>query len=43
MMENVTIMDVVAIGLESWGMLALGIGILFVCLVVLNKLTGKKK
>ena len=35
-------MEVVAIGLESWGLLALGLGILFVILVVLNKLTNKK-
>ena len=31
------------IGLKSWGLLALGLGILFVVLLVLNALTGKKK
>lgn len=38
-----TFMDVVMIGLKSWGLLALGLGILFVVLLVLNALTGKKK
>ena len=42
-MENITFLDVVAIGLESWGTLALGIGILFVAIVILKKLTGNKK
>ena len=34
--------EVVAIALESWGLLALGMGILFVALVILNKITKKK-
>ena len=42
MVKEATLMEVVAIGLESWGLLALGLGILFVILVVLNKLTNKK-
>ena len=38
-----TLMDVILIGLKSWGLLALGLGILFVVIVVLNKLTNNKK
>ncbi len=33
----------VLLALQSWGLLAGTLGILFVALVVLNKLTGKKK
>lgn len=42
-MADVSVFDVIAIGLKSWGLLALGIGILFVAIVILNKVTGKKK
>lgn len=41
-MSEVTVMDVIFIGLKSWALLAFGIGILFVAIVVLNKLTGGK-
>ncbi len=40
---DVTFIDVVMIGLRSWGLLALGLGILFVVLVILNSLTNRKK
>ncbi len=33
----------IAIAFQSWGLLAAALGILFVALVVLNKLTGRKK
>ena len=36
-------MEVIGIGLKSWGLLALGLGILFIVLIVLNALTGNKK
>ncbi len=39
---EVGILDVIFIGLKSWGLLALGLGILFVVLLVLNALTKKK-
>ena len=42
MVQDASVMEVVAIGLECWGLLALGMGILFVVLVILNKLTSKK-
>ena len=42
MVQDASVMEVVAIGLESWGLLALGMGILFVALVILNKVTKKK-
>lgn len=42
MVQDASVMEVVAIGLESWGLLALGMGILFVVLVILNKITNKK-
>ena len=41
--ENYHPADSVGIGLSSWGLLALSLGILFVALVVLNKITGRKK
>lgn len=40
---DVSFIDVVMIGLQSWGLLALGLGILFVVLVILNSLTNRKK
>lgn len=33
----------IAIALQSWGLLACSLGILFVALLVLNKVTGRKK
>ena len=42
MIQEATLAEVVAIALESWGLLALGMGILFVALVILNKITKKK-
>ena len=39
--ENV--MTAVKTGFLSWGLLALGLGILFVLLVLLSRLTGKGK
>lgn len=39
--ENV--MEAVKTGFMSWGLLALGLGILFVLLVLLSKLTGKDR
>ena len=42
MVQEATLAEVVAIALESWGLLALGMGILFVALVILNKITKKK-
>ena len=38
-----SLMEVIGIGLKSWGLLALGLGILFIVLIVLNALTGNKK
>lgn len=35
--------EAIIIALRSWGLLALSLGILFVALVVLNKITGRKK
>ncbi len=35
--------EAIIIALQSWGLLALSLGILFVALVVLNKITGRKK
>lgn len=40
---DVSFLGVVMIALKSWGLLALGLGILFVVLVILNGLTNKKK
>ncbi len=34
--------NVFAIAFSSWGLLAGALGILFVALVILNKVTGKK-
>ena len=34
--------NVFVIAVSSWGLLACALGILFVALVVLNKITGKK-
>ncbi len=42
MVQEATLAEVIAIALESWGLLALGMGILFVALVILNKITKKK-
>ena len=42
MIQEATLAEVIAIGLESWGLLALGMGVLFVILVILNKVTKKK-
>ena len=42
MIQEATLAEVIAIALESWGLLALGMGILFVALVILNKITKKK-
>lgn len=36
------VMEAVRTGFLSWGLLALGLGILFVLLVILSKITGKK-
>ncbi len=33
----------IAIAFQSWGLLAGALAILFVALIVLNKVTGKKK
>lgn len=41
--ENYHASASVGIGFSSWGLLACALGILFVVLVVLNKITGKKK
>lgn len=38
-----TVMDAVRIAFQSWGLLACALGILFVALVILNKVTGRKK
>ena len=35
--------NAIAIALQSWGLLACSLGILFVALLVLNKVTGRKK
>ena len=35
--------NAIAIALQSWGLLACSLGILFVALVILNKVTGRKK
>lgn len=35
--------NAIAIALQSWGLLACSLGILFVALLVLNKVTGSKK
>ncbi len=40
---DVSFLGVVMIALRSWGLLALGLGILFVVLLVLNGLTNKNK
>ena len=40
---EIGLMDVIKIGLESWGLLAVGLGILFVAIVILNKATNRKK
>ena len=40
---DVSFLGVVMIALKSWGLLALGLGILFVVLLVLNGLTNKNK
>ncbi len=40
---DATVMDVIGIGLKSWGLLGLGIGILFVAIVILNKVTNRNK
>lgn len=37
------VLEAVKTGFLSWGLLALGLGILFVLLVLLSKLTGKDK
>ncbi len=42
MVTEASLAEVIAIALESWGLLALGMGILFVALVILNKITKKK-
>ena len=42
MVAEATLAEVIAIAFESWGLLALGMGILFVALVILNKITKKK-
>ena len=41
--ENFHASSSVGIGLSSWGLLAGALGILFVVLIVLNKITGRKK
>ena len=41
-MEDISLIEVIVIGLKSWGFLVLGMGILFVAIVILNKFTGKK-
>lgn len=41
--ENYHASASVGIGLSSWGLLAGALGILFVVLIVLNKITGRKK
>ena len=42
-MENVSLIEVLGIGLKSRGLLALGLGILFIVLLILNAVTGGKK
>lgn len=41
--QNFSTADSVGIGFSSWGLLAGALGILFVALVILNKVTGRKK
>lgn len=36
------ILTAVKTGFLSWGLLALGLGVLFLLLVILSKITGKK-
>ncbi len=38
-----SVMETVKVGFMSWGLLALGLGTIFVLLIVLSKLTGNKK
>ena len=42
-MMDASLLEVIGIGLKSWGLLALGLVILFIVLLILNALTGNKK
>ncbi len=35
--------NAIVIAFQSWGLLAAALGILFVALLILNKVTGRKK
>ena len=40
-MSNV--LEAVTMGFSRWGLLAVGLGVLFIVMVILAKVTGKKK
>ncbi len=39
---DASLIEVIGIALSSWGKVALGLGILFIALLILNALTKKK-